>query len=152
MNLPIFEPSDSTTQFIGPKFSGPKVHSWTSGFFALGPLRGRLAVSRPSTYYRDLTKAAYDALGALASGSSSETVGGVEYSTVAALEPVAELYSVKAAIAAVEEGGQGFTHGDGRALSRADLPTLYRRRDQLENRTTQRTRGGIGMKLAVPLG
>jgi hypothetical protein len=111
-----------------------------------------LAVRRPSSYYADLTKAAYDALTALASGSSSsETVGGVAYSSVAVLEPVAELYSVKAAIAAVEEGGQGFTHGDGRALSRADLPTLYRRRDQLENRSATKARGGIGMKLAVPL-
>jgi len=46
----------------------------------------------------------------------------------------AQLTRVQAAIAAIEEGAQSITAEDGRSLTRANLPALYRREESLRRR------------------
>jgi hypothetical protein len=61
-----------------------------------------------------------------------------------------QLLSVEAAIFAVEQGAQAFGVA-GRSFTKADLPTLYKRRDELERRADRATAGGVRLQAVVPL-
>lgn len=115
-----------------------------------------MAARKLSSLYATRLTAIYAGLEALDAGGASATVLGVTYGSSdadrAKLEALAELTSVKSTIALIEEGGQAMSHGDGRALTQANLPDLYKRRDELTRRAAATTRGGIPVTLGVPLG
>lgn len=60
-----------------------------------------------------------------------------------------QLESVQTAIATIEGGGQAIGV-NGRALTRADLRTLYDREKWLRQRLDRSDRGGMRIRLGVP--
>ncbi len=107
----------------------------------------------PSTLYADQLRELQHAIDALAHGAASAVWLGTTYtsSDLTTLYGQHELLGLKAAIQAIQEGGQQYQIGD-RSYTRADLATLHARLDTLERRATTTTRGGSRVRLAVPLG
>jgi len=63
----------------------------------------------------------------------------------------AKLDRVRAAIEAVEDGGQSVSY-EGRNVTKADLKTLYERESRLEKQLARKKRGGgIRSRGGVPL-
>jgi uncharacterized protein involved in exopolysaccharide biosynthesis len=72
------------------------------------------------------------------------------YPVVTIATDQAELDAVNAAIEAILVRGQASAIRDN-SVTKADLATLYRRKDQLAARLARTARGGIGIRGAVPL-
>lgn len=79
-------------------------------------------------------------------------IGSTTYSNsdIETLQQQERILGVKAAIQAIEEGGQSFQHGD-RTYTRADLQTLYARLDKLEGRAIRTAAGGARVRRVVPI-
>ncbi|WP_299393262.1 hypothetical protein [Pelagibius sp.] len=60
-----------------------------------------------------------------------------------------QLDEVQTAIAKIEAGGQSWSIGN-RSFTRADLGELYQREERLTRLVRRESRGGIGVKRAVP--
>lgn len=62
----------------------------------------------------------------------------------------ADRLSVQTAIQAIEEGAQSYTIR-GRSFTKGDLRTLYERLDAIRDREARRSRGGIRVRLGMPM-
>jgi hypothetical protein len=108
-------------------------------------------VRKLSGLYADQLKQVYAAIReAEEGGSVSLTLRGTTYTALAALYVLADLVRVESAIAAIEEGAQAYTIAD-HTWNRADLSTLYARKREIEAKLARAMRGGIRMRLGVPI-